>query len=197
MPSDRETLKFYDSEAATYADWSKPAKPSKYRQSFIDRLPQGGHVLDLGCGAGWAAKAFQDAGFQVTAMDASAGLVEQVQRLHSINAIHGTFDKLNADAKFDGIWASYSLQHAAREQMPDILQRISKALKPNGILYVGVQRGPETLRDSLGRLYCHYEPDEMRGLLKAVGISDIQIEIGSGKNYDGTPTDNLDLIAVK
>ncbi len=160
-------------------------------------LPKSGQVLDFGCGAGWASKAFQDAGFEVTAWDASAGLVAQVKHLHGINAVCASFQDLNEDAKFNGIWASYSLQHAAREQMPDILARISKALKPNGILYIGVQRGPQTLRDALGRLYCHYQPDALRGLLTAAGMVDINITLGSGKNYDGTPTDNLELTCRK
>ena len=144
MHSDSGTIKFYDDQAATYANWSKPSKPNKYLETMLQNLPNSGHVLDFGCGAGWASKAFLEAGFQVTAMDASKGLIEQVGQHPKLNAICAPFESLDAVAKFDGIWASYSLQHAPRDQMPDILARISKALKPNGVLYIGVQRGPET-----------------------------------------------------
>ncbi|NJN00325.1 MAG: methyltransferase domain-containing protein [Aquincola sp.] len=43
-------------------------------QRFLARLESGAHILDAGCGSGRDAKAFAEAGFRVTAFDASAEL---------------------------------------------------------------------------------------------------------------------------
>ncbi|MBL4806352.1 MAG: methyltransferase domain-containing protein [Rhodobacteraceae bacterium] len=197
MTSDHKTLSFYDTEAQKYAKWSEPSKPDARIQRMIARLPKAGHLLDFGCGAGWASKAFYDAGFIVTALDASKGLIDQLSQHSSITTRLASFDMLDDDRAFDGVWASFSLQHAPRGQMPNILRRVFNALKPNGVLYIGVQKGPETIRDSLGRLYAHYQIDEMTALLKTAGFQHIQITVGSGKNYDGTPTENLNIEAEK
>jgi SAM-dependent methyltransferase len=47
---DEETLQFYRSNAQSYADWAKA--PSTRLRGFLARLPPGGSILELGCGAG-------------------------------------------------------------------------------------------------------------------------------------------------
>lgn len=45
-----------------------------YRR-FFDRLPDGAHILDAGCGSGRDATAFATKGFRVTALDASEAVI--------------------------------------------------------------------------------------------------------------------------
>jgi cyclopropane fatty-acyl-phospholipid synthase-like methyltransferase len=197
MTPDKSTIAFYDTQAEVYAKWSEPFERPKYLDNLIAHLPAGGSVLDLGCGGGWASRVMAGQGLMVTAMDASAGLLRQIQSLDGITLRHAGFDQLNDVAAFDGVWASYSLQHAPRDRMPSILHSISTALRPHGHLYIGVQKGPETRRDSIGRFYCHYQEDELRELLIDAGFGGISMEVGAGKNYDGTPTENLNVEAHK
>ena len=44
--------------------------------------------------------------------------------------------------EFDGVWASASLLHCPRKQIPNVLKRIHSALKPDGIAYLSYRATP-------------------------------------------------------
>ena len=58
-----------------------------------------------------------------------------------IDARLARFDELDAVARYDGIWANFSLLHAPRAEMPGNLARISRALRPGGWLHLGLKLG--------------------------------------------------------
>ena len=197
MPFDQQTLEIYNGRSAEYAKWSKPVQPSKFLLRMIDMLPPNGTVLDFGCGAGWDAAAIRRAGFSVTAIDGSSGLVEEANRLHGIGAICITFDRFDMIGAFDGVWASFSLQHVPRESLPAVLKKISRALKPRGVLLAAMHAGKVTRRDSLGRLYCHQDMKELPYMLGKAGFSRPKIQMASGKGFDGTVAEHLYFEAAK
>lgn len=195
--SDAQTIAFYDREAREYSKSTTPAKVPRRLKSFAKRLPAGGTVLDLGCGGGWAAAEFQDLGLSATAMDASAAMIQQVKTIAGVQAIHGGFENLPQVGAFDGIWASFSLQHSPRDKMPDLLGSIAAALQPGGWLYIGIHEGNETLRDDLGRLYCHYKQEELRQMLLEHGLQTVTVDQDKSTSYDGRPIDCLHIEAQK
>ncbi len=93
---DPETLRFYEDNAADYAEWSDPASPRGYLRKFISVLPEGGAALDLGCGSGWAAAEMRDAGLAVTAMDASPKLATEARARHGLEVEVADFSQLAA-----------------------------------------------------------------------------------------------------
>ena len=48
---------------------------------FLPLIPNGGRILDAGCGSGRDAKAFKDRGYIITAFDACAPLAEMASVL--------------------------------------------------------------------------------------------------------------------
>lgn len=40
------------------------------------------------------------------------------------------FEELDAENRYDGIWACASLLHLPAEKLPDVLRKIERALKP-------------------------------------------------------------------
>lgn len=50
------------------------------RRQLAPHLPEAGHVVDLGCGAGWLAVDLVREGYHVTALDADAAMVDTVRR---------------------------------------------------------------------------------------------------------------------
>lgn len=187
MTTDEETLGFYDAEATTYAEWSAPKGAYAWLEKFLSLTPSGGILLDYGCGGGWAAKRMLDVGRRVDAFDGSAGLAEEASKLTGMNVQVMRFEGLDAEDRYDGIWASFCLLHAPRASMAGNLKRIARALQTGGILYLGLKVGSGETRDSLGRFYSYFETDEIDRLLTEAGFADISIRERASEGYDATP----------
>jgi len=195
MGGDPETLDFYSREAAAYADHVAGEAASPEVARFAASLPPGGRVLDFGCGPGWAAAAFADLGFQAEGFDGSPGLAAEAKARYGIDVTVGQFEEFAANAAYDGIWASFSLLHDSRAAMPGHLARLRRALRPGGLIYVGLKEGTGRSRDTLGRLYTYFTEPEMRGLMTAAGFDDIAAETEPATSFDGTPATSLHIFA--
>jgi SAM-dependent methyltransferase len=172
MSEDRETLDFYDAAATDYADrFSSAGKPDGDLRAFMDALMPGALVLDLGCGPGRSAALLREAGFQVDAMDASKGMIRTARERFGIEARLATFDMLDAETRYDGVWANFSLLHAPRAEMPGHLVRIRRALKPGGVLHLGLKLGEGEERDTLGRFYSYFSEAELTNWLTAAAFT--------------------------
>ncbi len=181
--SDAETIAVYDRQAEKYlARRENRVEPGLI--DFTSKLRRGGHVLDLGCGCGDASVHFLKAGFTVDAVDASASMVS-ITRAQGVNARQATFDQINQTDAYDGIWASYSLLHASRSEMPGHLARLRTALKSSGKLHIGLKLGTGESRDPLGRLYTYYTLDELISLLNEAGFTPEVWETEAGVGLDG------------
>lgn len=189
--SDRETLEVYAKAAEDYA-----ARFGKVAEGDIDQfsdlkalfelLPDNGLVLDLGCGPGqWAAK-IREAGYQVEAMDASPEMAALAKEQFDLDVTVGVFEDLTAEARYDGIWANFSLLHAPRADFPTHLARIHRALRPGGAFHIGMKLGTAEARDGLGRFYSYYGEAELIDLLEAAGFTVIRKRRGNGKGLAGS-----------
>ncbi len=184
--SDAETLRVYDKTAADYARKNQDYLSNDPRLlEFIIACPQGGRVLDLGCGPGTSAAVMAQAGLKPDASDASAEMIALAQAHSGVTARQATFDDISGAATYDGIWANFSLLHAPRAAMPGHLAAIKRALKPSGVFYIGLKLGKGEARDALGRLYTYYEEDELKDLLKTAGFTVLDCTFGETEGLDG------------
>lgn len=169
--SDPQTLGVYAAQAQKYADLTDDANSADPRlNAFIDDIPDGGAVLDLGCGPGQSAALMAQAGLAVTAFDPVPEMVEMAARHDNVTARVASFDDVEGENLYDGVWANFSLLHAPRADMPRHLAAIAKALKSGGRFHIGVKTGTGSHRDSIGRLYTYYTEDELTGLLQDAGL---------------------------
>ena len=185
MTADSETIAVYNAKAAEYDALVNSEGPGERLAAFIAGLPKGAWVLDFGCGTGSAAACMRYHGLQVTALDASAEMVALAKRRFDLDVTLGTFDDLTASNEYDGVWASFSLLHAPREDMPRYLDAIHRALRPNGRFNIGLKTGTGEQRDALGRRYTYYTETELRGLLANAGFTITHIHTGAGPGLDG------------
>jgi SAM-dependent methyltransferase len=189
MTADDETISAYESRSHEYAARTgRRAEPGF--AEFVSELPEGAHVLDLGCGPGDAAHRLLKAGFTVDAVDATPAMISRAREL-GVPARLATFDEIDGLDAYDGIWASYSLLHAPRANMPATLARLHRALKPGGRLHIGMKLGTGEKRDRLGRLYVYYTEDELVGLLEAAGFTPTIRETRRDVGLDGTAYDGI------
>ncbi len=195
MSGDDETLDFYTNRASEYAEYASQEKRSPLLIRFAELLPADAGVLDFGCGSGWAASRFKEMGLTTVGFDGSPGLAAEAKRRYGVDVTVGRFDEFADVDVYDGIWASFCLLHDSREAMPHHLGRLHLALKPGGVIYIGLKEGTGRHRDTLGRLYTYFTASEMDGLLRASGFHDISTDVEDGEGYDGTPAKMLHIFA--
>lgn len=160
------TLHYYESNADTYATSTMHIDLSDTRMRFIELLPNGGKILDFGCGSGRDTLAFIKAGFIVTATDGSPELCTIATKATGIPVRNETFQELADICLYDGIWACSSILHLPKAELADVLRRIERALLPGGALYASFKFGS---RDGIydGRHFTDFNEDTLHAFINA------------------------------
>lgn len=183
MSADRKTLEVYDARSGDYARMVSAWEPPGL-DGFLSFLPRPAHVLDLGCGPGLDAQRMMDAGVTVDAVDASETMVN-LARDAGVSARVARFDEIGGTDVYDGVWANFSLLHAPRAAFPFHLMALHRALKPGGLLHIGMKLGEGEGRDALGRFYTYYDEDDLVRHLTMTGFTPAARFKGSGKGLSG------------
>ena len=163
------TIPYYNAHAAAYAESADAADMRELRERFLKYLKPGQKILDAGCGSGRDALAFLEAGYEAEAFDASEELCKIASEKTGLKVSCRRFEELDGEAEFDGIWACASLLHVERDDLPDVLKRLRKLLKPNGVLYASFKLGSGS-RTKDGRTFLDLNEEECRGFLKSAGF---------------------------
>ncbi len=193
---DDDTLQFYRRNAEAYAEWAKA--PSKRLKEFLARLPPAGSVLELGCGAGNHAAEILAAGFALRATDGSPEMAEIAARRlgHPVQTMR--FDELDEHEVHDGVWASACLLHVPRDELADVLSRIHRALKRDGVFYASYKIGDGDGRDSLGRYYNYPSPEWLQAAYAASGAwHQLRSDTSEIKSFDEAPATMLHIVTQK
>lgn len=171
-----QTISYYDKNAKEFCLATKDADMSFCRDKFLRLLEQKNHmktkesdkskihILDAGCGSGRDAKAFLDAGYQVTALDASEKICEEAGKLIKQEVFCQRFEELQFKQEFDGIWACASLVHVSYAEINGVLKRFWDALKEDGIFYASFKYGIG-MRTDKERLFYDYEETALKKLV--------------------------------
>jgi SAM-dependent methyltransferase len=105
--------------------------------AMMGLMPEGGRLLDMGCGTGWTSVLFARKGYQVTGTDLVPEAIEagrQLQRenhIDNLDFVVGDYESLKFDNKFDVVVFFDCLHHAVDEV--SALRSAYRALKPGGI----------------------------------------------------------------
>ncbi len=184
--TDPRTIAVYDARAGDYARLNMTSRPDADLQAFIDAVPVGGRILDLGCGPATASAHLRAAGLDPDPVDASAAMVALANDSYGIGARQGTFDDLDAVAVYAGVWANFSLLHAPRADLPRHLTAIHRALVPGGVFHIGMKTGTYAGRDALDRFYTYVGVTELQGLLADAGFLLLTTRQGVDKGLSGS-----------
>jgi SAM-dependent methyltransferase len=188
MPVDVPTSRFYAQAAAEYAAIRPHGKFVNYRDRFMSLLPSRGCILDLGCRGGHDSRVFLDAGFKLTAIDASVEMAALASARIDQNVIVRAFQDLDCTDEFDGVWASASLLHVQTAEIPDIFQRIRCGLRPGGLLCASFKEAESDWRDMYGRIFCAMTASLLCEYLTAAAFNVDAIERYEGYGSDALPT---------
>lgn len=160
-----DSLGYYEQNGSKYFEETAELNMEEHLEQFVKLLPENAEVLDLGCGSGRDTLYLMDAGCYVTPMDGSSKMCSLAEIHTDLEVLHMTFEEMEFDEVFDGIWASASLLHVPKRDMERIMRKVSDALVPGGILYMSFQYGDgEEERNQ--RFYNDYNEKAMKSLLK-------------------------------
>jgi 2-polyprenyl-3-methyl-5-hydroxy-6-metoxy-1,4-benzoquinol methylase len=157
-----------DADEGGYAPWIAELR---------HRLPDGGSVLDLGCGCGVpVSRSLSEAGYAVTGVDFSEVQIERAREL----VPRGTFlvgDITQAsfpERSFDAAACLFALIHVPLEEQRALLARIADWLRPGGVLLITTGSKAWTGTDAnwhgAKMWWSHADADTYREWLKQAGL---------------------------
>lgn len=156
-----KTFLYYENQAKAYSMETLQFDMQKEYFPFLDNLKKGCSILDLGCGSGRDALAFQRKGYFVTAVEPSPTMAliasENIKQKVEVRCCFN----LNYDNNFDGIWACASLLHCPKTEFFSALKNLVLALKPDGYAYISLKEGEGEYLDDFNRFISLYQEDEV------------------------------------
>lgn len=141
MSQVNNTLKFYNDNAEEYFKQTVAIDLINNYKVFLKYIPKNSYILDFGCGFGRDSKFFINKGYKVRAIDGSIKLCEIGTKYLNQKVDCIEFKDFDEENMYDAIWACASILHVQDEDLPDILLRMVKALKNEGVMYISFKKG--------------------------------------------------------
>ena len=194
---DEDTLQFYRGNAEAYAGRTFTSRQARL-MAFLAQLPPGASILELGCGAGGDTAEMLARGFEVRATDGSPEMAVVASKHLGRTVETLLFHELDEVEAYDGVWANACLLHVPRTELADVLARIWRALKAEGVFYASYKEGDGDGRDTLDRYYNYPSQDWLRATYADAGSwNSLSIETGEGMGFDNQWATMLFVVARK
>ncbi len=136
-----KTIEYYETHADTFVTATIDVEFADMQNKFLSYIPEGGTILDFGCGSGRDTKYFISKGYVADAVDGSEKLCGIASRNTGIAVRRMMFSELDEDRKYDGIWACSSILHLPKEDLKDVFDRMIRAVKNGGYIYTSFKYG--------------------------------------------------------
>lgn len=186
---DRQTSDFYKQRGREWAAAHPPGSYGRELDSFLDRLAPGAAILELGCGDGRDAERMIARGFDAHPSDGSPAMAALASGRLGREVPVMQFYELDAKEAYDAVWCQSSLLHAAEDELPAILARIHRALKPDGWHWASYKGGEGGGRDQFGRFFSYLPRERLEAAYcAAADWAMLEIATGDGHSFGGAPT---------
>ena len=178
------TIKTYREGFDKYTERTPSEVSMEFKEwidTFSNRLPENGSILELGSATGRDARYFASKGYMVTCTDI---IPEALQKLSEEGFETSEFDFRNEPKeewfnKFDGFFASAVLLHAPQDVFEKAIANISKVLKKDGVAGFSLKTGEgEGLTDEkmdAPRYFNYHNEEEVRTLLLEIPFEIVSI----------------------
>ena len=135
------TLDYYNNYADEFYQSTVTVEFTEMQDRFLKKLKKDAYILDFGCGSGRDTKYFLEQGYHVEALDGSVELCRRASQYAGIQVKQMLFEELAVADKYDGIWACSSILHLPIDKLVKVMQKMTTALKKNGIIYTSFKYG--------------------------------------------------------
>lgn len=143
------TQNLYDSGAEHYSkQWPDLYAHLSESIGLLKKLiPQGGSILDLGCGHGRDLAFWNQLGYQTVGIDFSKNLLSIAKQRHP-NSQYYNLNISQIDQlpyQFDLIYSSYSWLHLDQKELASLNKKIYRQLKPHGYFFLATGIANQTI----------------------------------------------------
>lgn len=163
------SLDFYNKNAELYFEQTHSMERyrntvEKQLQHFLSLLPENAYILDFGCGSGRDSKYLLEHNCKVRPVDGSPEMCRLASNFIGQPVEQMLFSELDDKSKYDGIWASASILHVTLKELPIILTKMLRTLKPGGLIYTSFKVG-DGVHTKEGKTYIYITPEKLGELL--------------------------------
>lgn len=191
------TIDYYNANAEMFYQETIGVEMTEFYEKFLIILPDKAKILDAGCGSGRDSLYFKRHGYQVTAIDGSFSLAQLAAKTINEPILNQTFQEIEFENEFDGIWACASLLHVSRNEIDDVINRLAKALKTDGILYASFKYGDEEYEKD-GRYFNSYDEESFRELINTqANIEILKVWISNDLRKERNQEKWLNILMIK
>ena len=197
-----QTIDAYERSAKEcLARWGK----RRYRQppllvQWLQHLPAGARLLDLGCGGGQDAGTLDQRGYRIVGVDRTSALLSAGRRRYPLlSLVRADVRDLPFQAtSFDGLWAAASLMHVPKPKARQILAVLYRLTRPGGLFAATVTYGAKSrlVTDGWvpGRYFARWKKDELGRAVHRAGWTILELNVVVNRERKGRW---LNLIAQK
>lgn len=172
------TIQTYNQYSTQFAEYFEKHPNFTNLNRFLELVPEGGYILDAGCGSARDAAYFIKHKRRAIGIDLAEKILVEAHVLHpevptqvmSLNEL--TFES----ATFNGIWCMAALLHIDKQQVPKVTADFYRILKPGGTLFIQTKRGEGQLSQVVPfaptkeRLFTLFESEELQNLIEKAGF---------------------------
>jgi ubiquinone/menaquinone biosynthesis C-methylase UbiE len=134
--------------------------------ALLESIPDGCHVLDLGCGPGNVSAYLKQhrPGLKVTGVDIAEEMITIARRRIPDGKFHvGDIVRIDFQEEFECVVCAFAIPYLSLEEISRLTRKIDAALKGSGVYYIsfmeGHQAGPaRTSFSGDDELYMYYHP---------------------------------------
>ena len=165
MTDNRRTIQYYDNNAEEFARNANTADMHRDYEHFLRYVPNGGSIVDMGCGSGRDLKFFRESGYNASGVDASESMCRVAREYSGCSVV--CCDALYWDPRteYDAIWANGSLLHLHTDEIITFLKTKTFHLKPGGIIYFSMKAGIPEGFDEKGRFFTPFSESILESVL--------------------------------
>ena len=180
------TIEYFDQNAERcFADAFTITERTN-QDHFLSYVKPGGSILDFGCGSGRDTAYFRERGYRVTPTDGSREMCRLASECLGMPVRVLEFGELEDVDRYDGIFASASIMHVEYERLLDILPKLARALRKEGVLYVSFKYG-ETDGYLGKRYYTNMTEERLARMLAQVPQLEVVEQGIFGNEHPGQP----------
>ncbi len=134
-------MNYYDQYSQLFIDSTLNVDMSDLYSMFLENIPKGSYILDIGCGPGRDLNYFRENDYNAKGLEPSSKLAAYARAFSQCEVIEIGIEDYESKEKYDGIWACASLLHLDTENLEQAFIKISGLMHDTSIFYCSFKYG--------------------------------------------------------